>query len=132
MNELIANIKREEGFRSMPYKDSLGILTIGYGTKLGLDEEEAELILRHRLKYFIDKVNFRLREYDINDEAMKILYEMAYQLGTDGLMKFKHMLKSIDGKDYILASKEGLDSLWAKQTPDRAKRLMDRLKRLDK
>ena len=48
---------------------------------------------------------------------------MAFQLGIGGLLKFKRALGSIEDGQYKEASMEMLDSLWAQQTPERAKRL---------
>ena len=55
---------------------------------------------------------------------------MAYQLGVNGVLKFKKMIEALRSKDYKEASKQGLDSLWAKQTPQRANRLMKRMSEL--
>ena len=41
------------------------------------------------------------------------------------------MLAALNKKDYKTASKEGLDSKWAKQVYNRARRLMDRLRDVD-
>ena len=50
---LIEYLKQEEGFRSKPYKDSEGVLTIGYGLNLseGITRAEAEWLLRSRLDH---------------------------------------------------------------------------------
>ena len=53
---------------------------------------------------------------------------MAFQLGIDGLLKFKNTLNLIEAGDYETASKEMLNSLWAKQTPERAKRLSEQIR----
>ena len=46
---LISSLTIDEGFRGNPYKDSLGHLTIGIGTKLPLTETEAQWLLGERL-----------------------------------------------------------------------------------
>ncbi len=127
MSKLIEDIKQEEdaGFRTKGhmYKDHLGFSTIGFGTKLPLTKVECELLLEHRLNKTINNVKSSLYDLEIKDEAWEILYHMAYQMGVSGLLKFKNMIKCLQEKDYIGASKEMLDSKWAKQTPNRAKRL---------
>lgn len=125
---IIDELKRHEGFRGNPYTDTEGYLTIGYGTKLPLSRKEAEVLLKMRLDETIEDVNSRLSHLDIRKEAWDILYNMSYQLGVGGLLKFKKMLKALEKQDYETAAKEGLDSLWAKQTPNRAIRLMNRLR----
>ena len=129
MEELIRNIKKNEGFSGEVYKDTLGFDTIGYGTKLPLNAEECELILVYRLKQKIKELEQREPFYNqLPLEVQEILSEMAYQIGVSGLIKFKKMWVALKKFDYKEASKEGLNSLWAKQTPNRAKELMDKLK----
>jgi len=48
---------------------------------------------------------------------------MAFQMGVGGLLQFKRTLGSIEDGQYGEAAVEMLDSLWAQQTPERAKRL---------
>ena len=134
ISKLIEDIKREEdaGFKTggMPYKDHLGYDTIGYGTLLPLTEKECEILLKHRLTQFVGQVKSSLYYLDIREEAWFILYEMAYQIGLGGLLKFKNMIKCLEEKDYIGASEEMVSSKWAKQTPNRANRLSNRMKGL--
>lgn len=120
----IETLKIDEGFRGQPYKDSLGFLTIGYGCKLPLDREEAELLLNHRYQKTVSKINSFFYNFELPDIAMSVLYNMAYQLGVPGLLKFKRMISALKNKNYLSASVEMQDSRWYKQTPNRAKRLI--------
>ena len=131
MKQLIETIKKHEGFSSIPYTDSKGYPTIGYGTKLGISKEEAEWLLKHRLKGMVLKVDYRLKLEDINvsDNVKQALYNMAYNLGVDGLFKFKKMLQALKYKNYELASKEALDSKWAKEVGSRAIEIADIIKK---
>ncbi len=123
-NKLITKIKESEGFNGESYLDSLEIPTIGFGTKLPLDEDEATLILKHRLAKKIDHL---LQEKPVvlilSLERQEVLFEMAYQLGVGGLLKFKKMWDAIENRDYETASVEMLDSRWSVQTPRRAEKL---------
>ena len=56
---------------------------------------------------------------------------MVYQLGKYGVLKFKNFLKALDEGDLSRASEEMLDSLWARQTPNRAKDLSSIISELD-
>ena len=47
---------------------------------------------------------------------------MAYQIGVNGLLKFKKMISAIEFGDWEEAERQALDSKWAKQTPARAHR----------
>jgi len=51
-----------------------------------------------------------------------VLYSMAYQLGVDGLAAFNETLKMVAAGDFSGAANGMLNSLWARQTPGRARR----------
>lgn len=130
MKELIESIKQHEGFRGEVYKDTRGFDTIGFGTKMPLSKKEAEMILESRLKEKIKELE--TKEPFVNKLPLykqEILAEMSYQLGVNGVLKFRKMWNALKEFDYETASREGLDSLWAKQTPNRARKLMDKLKK---
>ena len=129
MSKLIEAVKLSEGFRDRVYKDSLGIDTIGYGfaiKDLVLDEDISEMILERKLEALIERVNKRFDFVEcLPEEAQEVIYEMCYQLGVTGVSKFKKTLLYLENEEFNMASKEMLDSKWARQTPNRAKRLSD-------
>ena len=127
MKNLIKNIKDSEGFVEHVYNDSLGIPTIGFGfaiKDLILDEDIAEQILLRKVKKLIDRIDKKFDWFNLADDRVKeVIVEMCYQLGLAGFSKFKKTISYIEKKNYKEASKEMLDSKWAKQTPNRAKKL---------
>ena len=127
---LIEEIKQEEGFSGTVYRCTEGFDTVGYGSRMPITKEEAELLLEYRLKAMKAQLTGYLYDIDIKDEAWDILFNMAYQLGVKGVLNFKNMIKALKDNDYKEASIQGLDSLWAKQTPNRANRLMKRMSEL--
>ena len=127
---LIEDIKIEEGFSGIVYKCSEGFDTVGYGSRMPITKEEAELLLEYRLKAMKAQLTSYLYDLDIKQEAWDILFHLAYQLGVNGVLKFKKMIEALRAKDYKGASIQMLDSLWARQTPNRAKRLSDRMSKL--
>ena len=127
---LIEDIKFEEGFSGLVYEDTEGYDTIGYGTKLPLSKDEAELLLNYRLDKSKSNLKAVLYKLEIKDEAWEILFNMAYQLGVPRLLGFKRMIKALENQDYLEASEEMRDSLWYQQTRNRAKRLIKRMKAL--
>ena len=127
---LIEDIKQEEGFSGTVYRCTEGFDTVGYGSRMPITKEEAELLLEHRLKAMKAQLTSYLYDLDIKPEAWDILFNMAYQLGVKGVLNFKNMIKALKDNDYKEASIQMLDSLWAKQTPNRAKRLSDRMSKL--
>ena len=126
---LIDNIKLSEGYRSRVYKCTEGYGTIGYGfaiKDLELDEDISDMILERKIAKLVKRVGDRLPYlYTVPIEVHDVLVEMAYQMGVSGLLKFKKTLMYVETKDYKDASVEMLDSRWAKQTPNRAKKLSD-------
>lgn len=127
---LLQKIKESEGFRGMPYDDHLGNPTIGFGTLLPIDEQEAELLLQHRLaKMILHLHNEKPIVLKLNQARQDVLAEMAYQLGVNGVLKFKKMWKAIEDQNYSLASMEMIDSKWFSQTPNRATKLAEIMKR---
>ena len=55
---------------------------------------------------------------------------MVFQLGKNGVSKFKNMWKALSELNYVGASYEMLDSRWAKQTPNRAKAMAKTMKEI--
>ena len=64
---------------------------------------------------------------DLNQARQDCIVEMCYQLGITGVSGFKNMISRLQAKDWEGASKEALDSAWAKQTPARAAEVAERL-----
>ena len=131
---LIADIKQHEGFKSSVYQCSEGYDTIGYGfaiKDLEIDEDIAELILMRR----IDKLQKRIAStfgwwLNSDQEIKDVVTNMCYQLGVSGFSKFKKTIYYLETEQYEDASLEMLNSLWAKQTPNRAKELSERVRAL--
>lgn len=122
------DIRRDEGLRLFPYKDSLGKLTIGYGRCIetrGITRLEAEDMLEHDVASVIGALTFKLPWFGSLDPVrQRVLVNMGVQLGIGGVLNFRRMLEAIRKSDYELAADEMLDSPWAReQTPQRAKRL---------
>jgi lysozyme len=55
---------------------------------------------------------------------------MCFQMGKKGVVKFVKFHAALKRGDFNTAADEMLDSKWAKQTPDRAKRLAARVRAL--
>jgi len=129
--QLVNSIKEFEGFDGMPYEDSKGLPTIGYGTLLPITKEEAELLLNHRLNIVKEELLYAKPVVsNLTDNRQKVLFNMGYQLGVPKLLKFKKMWRAIAKQDYDEASKEMLDSKWAKKdSPNRANKLAEIMKR---
>ena len=131
-SELLEAVKLSEGFRDKVYKSTEGFDTIGYGfaiKDLVMDEDIAEMILRRKLDSLIDRANKRFSFLkDMPVAVQDVIYEMCYQMGISGVSKFKKTLLYLENREFKMASKEMLDSRWARQTPNRANKLSNIVK----
>lgn len=59
---------------------------------------------------------------------LAVLISMAYQMGVDGLAKFKKTLGYVATGDFDDAAHMMIQSKWAKQTPNRAKRHAEQMR----
>ena len=126
------DLKRDEGFRSKPYKDTVGKLTIGYGRNLddvGIFEREAEELLRHDVIAANKELSGFLWYSDLTFSRKRAVINMMFNLGYTKFKKFKKMIEAFKNKNYNLAADEALDSKWAKQVGARAERIADLIRR---
>ena len=123
--EMIDRVKSHEGFRTRAYKDTVGVLTVGYGTNLESREfslEECEGWLMADL-LSLEKQLEGVPAYcglDGDGERQGVLIEMAYNLGFTGLMSFKLMWAAIGAYNFDQAAIEMVNSKWAEQVGQRA------------
>ena len=131
MKSLIKKIKEHEGYRASVYQCTEGFDTIGYGfaiKDLKLSEEICDIILAEKLAKLQFDISNKFDWFDDSPELVKdVVTNMCYQLGLSGFSKFKQTIYYLETEQYEEASIECLDSLWAKQTPNRAKELSEQL-----
>lgn len=124
---ITSDLKRDEGLRLKPYYDSVDKQTIGYGRNLddvGITAREAEILLENDIARAIDDLNRALSWWhSLPEPQQRGLLNMAFNLGLTKLLKFKKMLAALEAGDGNLAALEALDSVWAGQVGDRAKRI---------
>lgn len=144
---LRAELIRDEGVRLQVYRCTAGKLTIGVGRNLddvGISAEETAAlgltvaICRNHgvtraqaealLNSDIDKVEQQLDRSlswwrQLNDARQRVLLNMAFNLGTAGLLGFKNTLAMVRDADYAGAARNMLLSKWAKQVGARSQRL---------
>ena len=128
--DLKSQLLRDEGVVRHAYEDSLGFTTIGVGRLIdarrggGLRDSEIDFLLHNDIEEKTAQVLAALPwASKLSETRRAVLINMAFQLGINGLLKFKRALGSIEDGQYSEAAMEMLDSLWAQQTPERAKRL---------
>ena len=129
-------IMKHEGYRDTVYNDHLGNATIGYGHLItpsdkfvkGKRYSTAELKKVFEYDFNIAKKDMELVLADCGDQpnvVKEIIIEMCFQMGRPRVMKFRKMLEAIKNKTYKIASTEMLDSVWARQTSNRAHNLAE-------
>ena len=126
------DLKRHEGLRLKPYRDTVGKLTIGYGRNLddrGITEAEADYLLTSDVLDFMREVDTRLPWVPDLDEVRRgVVYNMAFNLGVGGLLSFRNTLAAMQRGDWTNAAEGMLDSLWARQVGRRATELAERMR----
>jgi lysozyme len=125
MRDLVRQLKRHEGFRSKPYQCTAGVWTWGYGFT-SITEDEADLVLR--LKVLDLRHTLHSRIYHLTPLRQNVIINMAYNLGLEGIGKFRRMWTAIDAGDYNLAADEMLNSKWARQVGNRAVELAEQMR----
>lgn len=138
MTKIIEILNFEEGFREKPYIDTEGYPTVGTGFLIGpkgaalsnyqftLPKAASDAWLDELVKARKDAMNKNgviinaLRS--CNDARTDVLISMAYNLGVNGLASFKNTLAMVADKNFEGAASAMLNSLWARQVPNRAKR----------
>ncbi|MGF7441520.1 glycoside hydrolase family protein [Campylobacter concisus] len=138
---LIEKIKENEGFKERIYEDNLGKPTIGYGFLLAaltadelalnggkvepMSKETADKILELKLEKLTPAV-FAMFDWlkEKPQNVQEVVIEMAYQLDVSKVKKFVTTMHHIRTGEYEAAYQSGMDSLWAKQTPNRAKKVL--------
>ena len=135
IDDLVSDLKNDEGWRSSAYQDHLGYWTIGYGFLID-KRKGGELpvgIAEQWLVYAATKrwnnlVSIYPWLNDQSEQVQRAVANMAYQLGVNGVGNFTKMLNALESGDRDLASIEALDSRWADQTPARANRVAAMIK----
>ena len=134
IQDIIEQLKIHEGYKSKVYKCTAGVDTIGVGfaiKDLELSEEVCDLILQEKLEALEERFEDKFDWFkDSLVEVRNVMLNMAYQLGFRGFCKFKKTIAYLEEAEWELASKEMLDSKWAKQTPNRARELSEIIKSL--
>lgn len=142
INEAVKRLQLHEGLRLQPYFCTKGKQTIGIGRNLDanpITEEEAKVVgdwlhgitiegakylLRNDIRKTIEACKKELPFFaKLDDERQYALVDMAFNLGINGLLKFKKMLAFMWIGDYSSAAGECLKSRYAQETKSRAQRI---------
>jgi len=138
MSQIIPILNFEEGYIETPYLDTLGFPTVAGGIRIGpkgapiscytfrVPRKVGDVWKQVIVDEKVIDMNSRPAIYaalkQCNPARADVLYSMAYQMGVDGLAAFKNTLVMISNGNFTGAAEGMLNSLWAKQTPGRARR----------
>lgn len=147
MNEKIQRLVMHEGMRLKPYYCTKGKQTIGVGRNLddnplteeekrvcgdwekGITKNAAFYLLRHDIERVEKECKKKIAFYELlDDERQYALLDMAFNLGIAGVLKFKKMLMAMACGYFEDAAKECLDSKYAKEVGQRAKRIAETIR----
>jgi lysozyme len=121
-DRLLEQLMQHEGHgpmkngRFMPYKDSKGILTIGYGRNLeanGVRESEAGEMLNNDLDEaihacFADLLWFR----SLDTVRQSVVSELVFSMGMATFLTFPRMIAAIERRDFPSAAHELRTAKW--------------------
>jgi lysozyme len=114
---------RLEDYKQFPYRCSEGALSIGIGRNLdanGIDLEEARYLLDRDIARCEADLSSFAWYASLDRLRRRALINMRFQLGPTRFRGFTKMIAALAAGDYETASTEALDSLWARQTTQRA------------
>ena len=131
--ELVDQIKRQEGLRLTAYVDTLGNRSIGYGHTPAfpgqmITEAEAEALLMQDLNaaqtYLLTALPWCS---SLAVPRYCVLWNMTFNMGIAHLLEFRLMLAAVRNANYSEAAKQMLNSLWASQVKERAVELAEQM-----
>ena len=121
---LLEQLKDFEGLELKAYQCTAGKTTIGLGRNLddyGITEEEAYYLAKNNIYELEDELDRAIPWWtQLDDARQRALINLAYNVGTTTLLKFKKTLQYLEDGSYEEAAEEVLDSRWAKQVGRRA------------
>ena len=144
IEQLRKELEVDEGVKYEIYKDHLGYPTFGighlvidsdpeYGQEVGTPVSEDRVIEAFDNDVQVVLADCERLYNDFNvlpEEVQLIIANMMFNMGRPRLSKFKGMKAGVDAQDWNKAADEMIDSNWYKQVPNRAGRLVKRMRAL--
>ena len=145
LDQLKQELAEDEGCKYEIYLDHLGLPTVGIGHLITEDDPEAQLgvgtpvseervnmLFRRDIAVTVDDCHRLYDDFkDLPEEAQLIIANMMFNLGYPRLSKFVGMKSCVDKRDFNGAAEEMIDSKWFDQVPNRAKRLVARMRSIE-
>jgi lysozyme len=129
---LKAQLVLDEGLRLKPYKDTMGLTTIGVGRNLdgiGISKDEAMDMLANDIDRVVTQLDNLFPWWkQMSDKRMQVLANLCFNIGVTKLAQFKNTLAAMQAGRYSDAADGMLSSLWANQVGARAQRLANMMR----
>ncbi len=138
--EIMEMIKKHEGVRTKPYKDSLGLWTVGVGHLIGdgktlPPEWNRELSMAEVDKLFYEdymshkKAAMKIPGFDkVNAKAQGALIDLTFNMGNTWFKKWPNFVKNLSEGNTVGAAASLEDSNWYKQVKSRAVTIVSLIK----
>ncbi len=144
IEQLRKELEVDEGVKYEIYNDHLGYATFGighlvidsdpeHGQEIGTSVSEDRVIEAFDNDVQIVLADCERLYNDFNvlpEEVQLIIANMMFNMGRPRLSKFKGMKAGVDAQDWNKAADEMIDSAWYRQVPNRAGRLVKRMRAL--
>jgi GH24 family phage-related lysozyme (muramidase) len=144
VDKLREELAADEGCKFEIYLDHLGLPTFGighlirehdpeHGKPIGTEvsDERVRQVFALDVLVTVEDCHRLFNNWDdLPDEAQLVCANMAFNLGYPRFSKFINFRAAIEAQDWLKAADEAVDSRWHDQVPNRAKRLVQRLRGL--
>ena len=144
IEQLRKELEVDEGVKYEIYNDHLGYPTFGighlvrdtdpeHGQEIGTPVSEDRVIeaFNKDVESVLNDCTILYGNFSkLPEEAQLIIANMMFNLGRPRLSKYKGMKAGVDAGDWKKAADEMIDSAWYRQVPNRAGRLVTRMKAL--
>ena len=141
LEELKEDITKEEGLKYQIYRCSEGYPTAGighlitewdeeyYGMPIGTEvsKEQVDKWFEADLYVAINDMEKFIVDMQVDENVKECITHMVFQLGLPRLNKFKNFKQALIDGDIAKAQAEMKDSLWYRQTTNRAERLIEKM-----
>lgn len=139
IEQIKEDLVRHEGYVTEIYLDSENLPTFGIGHLVTESDMEytwpvgTPVTDERILQVFHDDCNMAVKDaecivddlYSHPDSVIRVLVNMAFNLGRPRLSRFKNMVAAINDKDYSKAAEEMIDSKWYGQVKRRGVELVE-------
>ena len=143
-DKLREELAEDEGCKFEIYLDHLGLPTFGighlvkeddpeHGQPVGtpVEDERVRQVFALDLAVTIEDCRALYDNFDeLPDDCQLIIANMMFNMGRPRLSKFVGMKREVDARRFDAAADEMVDSRWHDQVPNRAKRLVKRMRAL--